>query len=48
MRQPASRPGLGFGLMLMAEAADGFVIGNRGGGGTEVELRFRIGSPARA
>jgi anti-sigma regulatory factor (Ser/Thr protein kinase) len=42
MRQPTRRPGLGLGLMLMAGAADGFVISQRGEGGTEVQLRFSV------
>lgn len=48
LRQAALEPGLGLGLMLMAGAADGFVISQGPEGGTEVELRFSLRpGPAR-
>jgi anti-sigma regulatory factor (Ser/Thr protein kinase) len=40
---PPRRPGLGWGLPLVAEAADSFVVAERSGGGTEVQMRFRLG-----
>ncbi len=39
---PATSPGLGWGLALMAESSDSFEIAERAGGGTEVRLRFAI------
>jgi anti-sigma regulatory factor (Ser/Thr protein kinase) len=39
---PAERPGLGWGLPLVAYASDHFVIAERPGGGTSVRMRFRI------
>lgn len=35
-------PGLGVGLALIAQASDGLTIVNRGSGGTEVRMRFRL------
>jgi anti-sigma regulatory factor (Ser/Thr protein kinase) len=35
-------PGLGVGLALIAQASDGLTIMNRGSGGTEVRMRFRL------
>jgi stage II sporulation protein AB (anti-sigma F factor) len=40
---PSRRPGLGWGLALVAEAAAGFVVAERSGGGTEVRMRFGLG-----
>lgn len=37
---PAATPGLGLGLMLMAEASDELVIAERADGGTEVRMQF--------
>jgi anti-sigma regulatory factor (Ser/Thr protein kinase) len=45
-RSRSCTPGLGFGLPVMAEAADGFGVGEGPHGGTEVQLRFRIGGAA--
>jgi stage II sporulation protein AB (anti-sigma F factor) len=42
---PAREPGLGWGLALIAHAADEFVLAERVGGGTEVRMRFAIGGP---
>jgi serine/threonine-protein kinase RsbW len=35
--------GLGLGLALISQVADGFAIAARQGGGTEVEMRFELG-----
>jgi anti-sigma regulatory factor (Ser/Thr protein kinase) len=40
---PARRPGLGWGLALIAHAADELVLAERVGGGTEVRMRFAVG-----
>jgi stage II sporulation protein AB (anti-sigma F factor) len=40
---PAQEPGLGWGLALIAHAADEFVLAERVGGGTEVRMRFTVG-----
>lgn len=40
---PARRPGLGWGLALVAEATTGFVVAERAGGGTEVRMGFALG-----
>lgn len=37
-------PGLGVGLALIAKSTDGLTIMNRGSGGTEVRMRFSLGS----
>jgi two-component sensor histidine kinase len=44
----AGRPseGLGLGLALISQVSDGFVVMERGAGGTEVRIRFEL-SPAR-
>lgn len=43
----ASSPGLGLGIGIMAQMADGFGISNREGApGTIVSLRFALGRPA--
>ncbi len=39
---PAEDPGFGWGLALIADAADDFVLTERGDGGTEVRMRFVI------
>lgn len=39
---PAVRPGLGWGLALIADAVDAFEIAERSGGGTEVRMRFNL------
>jgi serine/threonine-protein kinase RsbW len=36
------RPGLGWGLPLIADSSDYFVIAERAAGGTEVRMRFRL------
>jgi serine/threonine-protein kinase RsbW len=38
-------PGLGWGLPLIADAADRFVITERSGGGTELRMHFALDSP---
>lgn len=43
---PAHDPGLGLGLALIAESCDDFVLAERGAGGTEAQMRFRIGDRA--
>jgi anti-sigma regulatory factor (Ser/Thr protein kinase) len=39
---PSLRPGLGWGMPLIAHASDDFVISERAYGGTEVRMRFAI------
>jgi stage II sporulation protein AB (anti-sigma F factor) len=39
---PAREPGLGWGLALIAHAADELVIAERTSGGTEVRMRFAL------
>ena len=39
---PAEKPGLGWGLPLIAHTSDEFVIAEPPGGGTEVRMRFLI------
>jgi anti-sigma regulatory factor (Ser/Thr protein kinase) len=39
---PATDPGLGWGLALIAEATDSFVVAERAGGGTELRMCFRL------
>ena len=43
---PSRTPGLGFGLELIAEACDEFVITERAEGGTEARLVFALEDPA--
>lgn len=38
----SNRPGLGLGLMLIAQLADDFQIHSRAGGGTELQMRFKL------
>lgn len=45
LRAHSKRPGLGLGLMLIAQLADDFQIHSRAAGGTEVQMRFRLRSP---
>jgi serine/threonine-protein kinase RsbW len=42
-RAPARRPGLGWGLPLIAHMADGLEIADRADGGTEIRMRFGVG-----
>ncbi len=42
LRGQSHNPGLGLGLMLMAELSDHFTVVERSGGGTEVRMRFAI------
>lgn len=42
----ARHPGLGWGLALIAQATDEFVLAERAQGGTEARMRFVIGEPA--
>jgi anti-sigma regulatory factor (Ser/Thr protein kinase) len=45
---PSPTPGLGWGLALIAEATEEFVIIERSGGGTEVRMRFAFpGDPGQ-
>lgn len=45
-QSPSQNSGLGFGLALIAEASEHYVVAERATGGTEVRMRFRIpGSP---
>jgi stage II sporulation protein AB (anti-sigma F factor) len=41
---PPHRPGLGWGLALMAHHSEDLVIAERAGGGTEVRMRFGLGN----
>lgn len=41
-------PGLGWGLALIADAADDFLITERSGGGTELQMRFSLPFQASA
>lgn len=41
---PARTPGLGWGLPLIAHVSDRLEITERGEGGTEIRMRFAIGS----
>ncbi len=43
---PAEDPGFGWGLALIADATDDFVITERGEGGTEIRMRFLVGDAA--
>jgi anti-sigma regulatory factor (Ser/Thr protein kinase) len=45
LRAQGKRPGLGLGLMLIAQLADDFQLHSRGGGGTELQMRFKLSSP---
>jgi anti-sigma regulatory factor (Ser/Thr protein kinase) len=45
LRPRDKRPGLGLGLMLIAQLADDFQIHSRAAGGTELQMRFRLRSP---
>jgi anti-sigma regulatory factor (Ser/Thr protein kinase) len=45
---PPQAPGLGLGLMLIAEACDDFVITERAEGGTEARMLFALGGAAAA
>jgi anti-sigma regulatory factor (Ser/Thr protein kinase) len=45
LRAHGKRPGLGLGLMLIAQLADDFQIHSRAAGGTELQMRFRLRSP---
>jgi anti-sigma regulatory factor (Ser/Thr protein kinase) len=40
--------GLGFGLALISQVSDGFVVMERGSGGTEVRMRFDLGDQPNA
>ena len=42
IRARADSKGLGLGLVLIAQLTDDFQILNRGGGGTELRLRFKL------
>ena len=43
MRPRIDTPGLGVGLSLISQLADGFTIAKRSSGGTEVHMRFDLG-----
>jgi serine/threonine-protein kinase RsbW len=40
---PATDPGLGWGLALIAEACDDFILAQRSDGGTQARMRFDVG-----
>lgn len=40
---PATDPGLGWGLSLIAQACDDFVLAERSEGGTQARMRFDVG-----
>lgn len=44
LRARSDRPGLGFGLKLIAKSTDGLSIVKRSGGGTELRMRFNLRS----
>jgi anti-sigma regulatory factor (Ser/Thr protein kinase) len=44
MRPRHDSPGLGLGLVLIAQLADEFQILSRGSGGTELRMRFKLSS----
>lgn len=46
-QRPSVRPGLGWGMPLIAHASDEFAIAERAYGGTEVRMRFAIGTNRR-
>jgi serine/threonine-protein kinase RsbW len=43
MRPNIDSPGLGVGLALISQMADGFAVSKRSSGGTEVQMRFDLG-----
>lgn len=43
---PPVHPGLGWGLALIAEACDEFILTERSDGGTEARMRFLVGTSA--
>ena len=43
-QSPAERPGLGWGLALIAESSRDFLIAERANGGTELRMRFALAS----
>jgi serine/threonine-protein kinase RsbW len=45
LRPRANSPGLGLGLVLIAQLTDEFQILSRGSGGTELRLRFKLRAP---
>ena len=47
LRPDAHSQGLGLGLVLIAQLADEFQILSRGGGGTELRMRFKVRAPKR-
>jgi two-component sensor histidine kinase len=38
----SANPGLGWGLALIAEACDDFILAERSAGGTEARMRFDV------
>jgi anti-sigma regulatory factor (Ser/Thr protein kinase) len=48
LRPRPSSPGLGLGLVLIAQLADEFQILSRGSGGTELRLRFKLSAQRRS
>ena len=48
LHRPTQDPGLGWGLALIADVCDEFVITERGEGGTEARMRFRFAAEAAA
>lgn len=47
LRPRVNSPGLGLGLVLIAQLADEFQILSRGSGGTELRLRFKLAAQHR-
>jgi serine/threonine-protein kinase RsbW len=47
LRPRSNSPGLGLGLVLIAQLADEFQILSRGSGGTELRLRFKLSRSKR-
>jgi anti-sigma regulatory factor (Ser/Thr protein kinase) len=47
-QRQSKRPGQGWGLALIAEAADNFEIATRSTGGTELRMRFSVGEEMSA
>lgn len=47
LRAPSHSTGLGLGLALIAQLADDFQVLSRGSGGTELRMRFKLGTTAR-
>jgi serine/threonine-protein kinase RsbW/stage II sporulation protein AB (anti-sigma F factor) len=46
-QSPPVDPGLGWGLALIAQASDDFILAERSPRGTEAQMRFRLRGPER-